>query len=148
MKKGLKITLVVGTVLFFLCAGVCGGGSFLSGWAINGSGDVNVSRIAADWTVKRDYALVQADPLKFKAALEEKCVAMGNGWRILFNHAWYNTMTSDYDLRVWLEASEGYGYYGLYIWGNKVFLRNGFGDENYQNRVLTCEISTTEWEAM
>ena len=148
MKKGLKVTFIVLVVLFVLCAGFCGGGSFLSGWAINGSGPVKVEPIAADWKIEVDYEVVAFDPLKIKTALEEKCVPMGNGWRILYNHAWYNMFTSDYDVRMWLSATEGYGYYGLYIWDNYVFLRNGFASENYQNRVLSCELKASDWAAL
>ena len=148
MNKRLKTTLFILFALFVLCTGLCGGGSFLSGWAINGSGPVQVSAITADWKVEVDSKENPIDAVKVKEALETKCTSMGNGWRILYNHAWYNMFTSGYDVRMWVSSEKGYSYYGLYIWGNFVFLRNGISAENYQNRVLSCELEPNDWTAL
>ena len=148
MNKRLKTIMITCAVLFVSCAGICGGGGFAAGWAINGSGPVQVPSIKADWKVEVDAKASTLDAMKVKAALEQKCTPLGNGWRVLFNHAWYNMFTSGYEVRMWLSAKKQYAHYGLYIWGNYVFLRNGISAENYQNRVLSCELDAAEWAAL
>jgi hypothetical protein len=89
-----------------------------------------------------------AGAVALKTALESRCQPMGNGINVLFQHAWYNTITDGYDARLWLEPSDGYGDYGLYIWGNNVFFRDEDSYNGYVNRVLTCDLDVGGWNTL
>lgn len=147
MKRGLKIFLLSVVGLFIVGSVVCGLGGHIAGVALNGSGPVDVSRINNDWKVGANLVRTGEDleAVTYRDLLQDYCVPMGNGWRILFNQAWYNTISEGYDETVWLESDESYGYYGLYIWGENVFVRNGFGADSYHNRVVTCTLPESGW---
>ena len=67
----------------------------------------------------------------------------------MFNHLWYNAITDGYDGRIWLEGAErSYDSYGLYIWGNKVFLRDEASAGGYTNRVLVCDLEYADWKKL
>ena len=73
------------------------------------------------------------------------CRPMGNGWAVLYHHAWYNLVTSGYDERIWLEESDSIHSYGLYRWSNRIFFRDQYGRDGYDNIVLVCDTSRWEW---
>ena len=71
---------------------------------------------------------------------------IGRGVPIL---TWYNAITDGYDGRIWLEGAErSYDSYGLYIWGNKVFLRDEASAGGYTNRVLVCDLEYADWKKL
>ena len=113
------------------------------------SGEVTVSEIDDSWFI-RDFTANEPSPaLPFKRPLETQCSPMKNGLRVLFNHLWYNALTSNYDAKIWLEGPErSYDSYGLYIWGNNVFLRDEVANGGYKNRVLVCELTVEDWQAL
>ena len=135
---------IVGLTVFG--SAMCGVGGHILGVYWNGSEPVDVSRVSKGWTVNKSFLdEPNRNPETYRDLLQQHCAPMGNGWRILFNQAWYNTITDGYDETVWLESDESYGYYALYNWGPNVFLRNGFAADNYHNRVLTCELPGDGW---
>jgi len=150
-KKGrskLKIFLGVLIALLLVCTGVCCGGPFAGGWVMN-SGDVTVPEIDDSWFIRDFRASDPVPALPFKRPLETQCSPMKNGVRVLFNHLWYNAITQGYDAKIWLEGPEGdYDSYGLYVWGNNVFLRDEVEAGGYTNRVLVCKLDASDWKKM
>lgn len=149
MKRGLKIFLLSVVGLFLVGSFVCGLGGHMVGIGWNSTAPVDVSRINEKWTVEINYSKVPTvQAVAYRDLLQNHCAPMKNGWRILFNQLWYNAITEGYDQQVWLEPDDSYefyGYYGLYIWGSNVLLRNGFGADSYHDRVLTCDLPAGGW---
>lgn len=146
MKRGAKLFFLSVMGFFVLCSGVCGIGGHIIGVALNGSDAVDVSRINNGWKANKNFLGDEGlDAEVYRDLLQQHCVPMGNGWRVLFNQAWYNMITEGYTETVWLESDETYGYYGLYIWEGHVLLRNGFGADNYRDRVLNCALPSDGW---
>jgi hypothetical protein len=109
------------------------------------SGDVSVKEINKTWIVRGSESNDSVSALAFKKELETGCSPMKNGIRVLFNHLWYNAITDGYDERIWLEETEQYGSYALYVWGNNVFLRDQVSAGGYVNRVLVCDLDDSGW---
>jgi hypothetical protein len=146
--KWLKILLGVFTLTMLGCIGVCCGGPFAVGFGMN-AGEIELSDIDDDWTVGRQSEAGDAkSAAPLKKALENQCWPMKNGIRVLFNHLWYNAITDGYDGQLWLEAEGSYDSYGMYIWGNKVFLRDETSAGGYTNRVLVCELEYADWKKL
>ncbi len=104
---------------------------------------IALSEVGPSWQVQgdpeRSAQLVAADVLR-------DCQPMGNGIAVLFHHVWYNTLTSGYDDRLWLEGPQGtYDSFGLYMWSNRIFLRDETSQNGYNNQVLVCDRSQWEW---
>lgn len=151
-RKWVKILLAVLMVMTLGCIGLCCGGPYAVGFGMN-AGEVKLTDIGSDWMVERGDATerprkpTKAAPIK--KALETQCWPMKNGVRVLFNHLWYNAITDGYDGRIWMDAPKGqYDSYGMYIWGDKVFLRDEASAGGYVNRVLVCELEYADWQKL
>lgn len=154
-KKGInwvRALLIIAGLFLLTSTAVCCGGPFTVGAVMN-SGEVQLNEIDDTWEVRGDVGEVfktsrsrypKAAPVK--EALRSQCAPMRNGIRVLFNHLWYNAITDGYDGRLTLEASgQSYDMYILYIWGNKLFLRDEASAGGYVNRVLSCELTFEDW---
>jgi len=127
---GLAIAAFVGTTV----AGCAG--AFAAGRAIN-AGPVALPEVNRDWTIEGREDL---DPPAVASDLMMSCGPMRNGIAVLFHHAWYNTMTSGYDQRLWINGPAGsYDSVGLYVWSNTVFVRDETSRHGYNNQVLVCD---------
>jgi hypothetical protein len=108
---------------------------------IENAGPIALSEVGPDWQV-RGQPEHSAQGLADGAMLD--CRPMGNGLNVLFQHIWYNTITTGYDDRYWLEGPEGsYDSFGLYRWSNKIFVRDETTANGYNNQVLVCD--TLQW---
>ncbi len=82
--------------------------------------------------------------LKLKEMIEKTALPSRNPITILYQHIWYNAVTSGYDLKFWLEPEESSSpgrRYGCYLSGNTLFLRIEYDG---WNRVLKVPFSKAD----
>jgi hypothetical protein len=135
--------ITVGGLLFAL------GGAYAAGIVMNGSGPATLSEVDNIWTVSARSGAEGGGPSA--VALRDavaRCSPSTNGLRILFDHAWYNTMTSGYDAQIWINNKDHYDSYALYISGHHVFVRDEVGRGGYVNRVVDCDLDADGFLAL
>lgn len=111
----------------------CGGGLGLN------AGTPAYHELDATWT-RTDGG----DTLQVAAALDEHCRRSFNGPRNLFDHLWYNAITSGYDKTVRIDGPpRTYDMVMLYGWNHRVFVRDETSHNGYHHVVMTCDEPAT-----
>lgn len=154
-EKPNTLMKVAGGVLGCLGLGVVGvtlltcGGTFGVGVAINSNTlDYSVLQAPRKVTVRHGpLAQLEGDDRAATLVMQwvqERSRLSVNGFNILFQHAWYNAITSNYDLQLWIDGPN-YNSYALYQSGSTVFFRNE-ADYHNGNRVLVVDWTVPELE--
>lgn len=82
---------------------------------------------------------------RLKDLIEKSASPSRNPINIIYQHAWYNAVTTGYDLTFWIRpAKMGRTEYGLYLSGNTLFLRL---EPDGWNRVLSVPFTRADIEA-
>ena len=139
----LGLTIVGGTLL--TCSGTFG-----LGVAINSSTlDYSVLQSPRKVTVRHGpLAGLQGDDRAASLVMQwvqDRSRLSLNGFNILFQHGWYNTITSGYELQLWIDGPS-YNSYALYQSGSTLFFRNE-ADYANGNRLLVADWTVPELEA-
>ncbi|EKD81324.1 MAG: hypothetical protein ACD_39C01859G0002 [uncultured bacterium] len=112
--------------------------------------DVNANYIVVVYPQKAGEQFRKVDnfyAIKLKELIESSARPSYNPITILYQHLWYNAVTTGYDLEFWINPANLHGgtHYGLYLSGNTLFLRLEFDG---WNRVLKVPFTKAEIETL
>ena len=103
----------------------------------------------ADWHVTRDFVRTDGgapEAAALRTAVHTQCRPSKNGIRVLYNWVWYNTLTSGYETRLWVEKGDYDSQFALYLWSNQAILRHTAPP--YGSQLIVCDLDVSDWNAL